>query len=562
MKRPLSLLLLIVLALLIAACGAEPAPTPTLEPPAPSPTTAPEPTAAPTPEPAILSIDLEGFEAPNGGFSLQAPAGWSSEPVGGGVKFVAGESDPTSIIAYFQPLLAVDHPAFYLSNVISQTMMVVQSNDQAAFALLADETLQNGHQKFEFIGQLDPEQPLAHLVSELWVESGTLVGLSLSGSTAEWPEIEPLWPLLLQSYQLGDVRNAGAGVGLSYIHPSGQFSVTVPVGWGIMDEDGDTVFFGDSIGIAQVALSATELDHALSPKDLDDAIFTPPVALPEQEGYVELARDAESLYGRMLRFEVLAGEDGFYRTELRALGRGKTLLISSFSAPPHEWDIFVPAYEQLLASLQLPEPKTPDETVQDADPIAGIETGPTLFYKARGGSLWVSAPVYNYRTRNLDDLTAAIQLFDENGGLLAAESWRLEQRIVPAGGTTYVSMRMAPGEWPVEETSYARVEVVGAADSEDETHQPWGYVGGNADINEEGDVKLTMTMRNASNDIRNRIHLVVLLYDAEGELVFVRTETSNLRRQIAPGETVDLELTAWGQIPGVASFDVIGEVPR
>jgi len=466
------------------------------------------------------------------------------------------------ITAYFQPLPAGIDPDDYLTAVISQTITVLQFNDAAAFALVGDVITEEGRRRLELIGQFEPELPPARLLAEMWTTQGVMTGFSLHGPAAEWSQILPLWPLLRQGFVLGDVARARDSAGPDYLHPSGQFALSLPAGWDIAEETAEGALLAEMSDLAQFQITFVEMDHRPTPRDLDGVVFGLLGDLPDQEGFSELAREEDSLYERMIRFESLAGEDGFYRTELRAFANGNRLFSVSFSAPPHHWHTFAPAYGLMLSSLQLPTPTPPDEAAQDEDAIAGILVGPTLFYRARGGSWWVSAPIYNYRTRNLSDLTAAVQLFDADDNLLVAESWRLQQRVLGAGATTYLTMRLPPDDYPLDEASYALVKVVNAEDTSQPALPSWGYMGGNAEVSAEGDIKLRLTMRNASNDVRNRIYVVALLYDAAGNLIFARGETQNLRRNIGPGERVELDMTVWDHSAGVFSFDAVGEVPR
>ncbi|NUQ37615.1 MAG: efflux RND transporter periplasmic adaptor subunit, partial [Caldilineales bacterium] len=421
---------------------------------------------------------------------------------------------------------------------------------------------EEGARHLEMIGRFDPAQPPARLLAEMWVAQGVMVGISLHGPTADWVQIQPLWPLLRQGFVLGDVARARDAAGPDYFHPSGQFALTLPAGWDIAEEMADGALLTEMGHLAQFQITFQEMDHRPTARDLEAAVFGALGDLPEQEGFIELAREEVSAYARLARFESVTAEEGIYRTELQAFANGNHLFSTSFSAPPHFWDTFAPAYELLMASLQLPAPAPPDEATQDADPIAGVMVGPTLFYRARGGSLWVSAPIHNYRTRNLEDLTAAVQLFDAADKLIVAESWRLQQRVLPAGATTYLTMRLTPEDYPLDEASYALVKVVDATDTQQPALAPWGYMGGAAEVNAQGDVAMRLTMRNASNETRNRIYLTALLYDAAGNLSFARAETMNLRRNVGPGERVELEMIIWGPFGGVFGFDAVGEVPQ
>ena len=551
-----------MLVLLLSACESAPAPTPTSPPATSTATTVP--TATPTPLPPILRQSLTIYEAPHGAFSLQVPASWQVSDIPGGIRFRQSDDSPTSITVQFQPLPATVDADAYLSSVISTTDAAVQLNDANTFQLLDDETLLDGHRRLELIGQIDPEAPLAHLLAEFWVDSKILLGFSLTAPASDWPEVEPLWPLVQQSFVTGDLSTAAtaAPLGLLYIHPSQTFTMTVPAGWGIVEEDDQGVLLGDLAGFAQYAVDAMAFDHTPTAKELDDAITGLLGTLPEQLGYEELDRQSPTSRERLLQFQVLSPEEGLYRTELRAVANGNLLLTTSFSAPPHDWELYEPSYDLMRGTLQIRPAPTPDEATQDADPLAGLIVGDVRFYRAGGGALWVSAPIYNYRTRNLADLTAAVQLFDNDGQLVGAESWRLPQRIVPAGGTTYLTQRITPDVAPLDGVVSAAIKLVDATDTDKPAPIAWAYERGSAERDQDGNVVLKVSLGNPSDEVRRYIYVVGIVYDADGNLIFAKGETQTLPYATPSGQDVDLKIVIWGPLPDLASFDVVGEVPQ
>jgi hypothetical protein len=377
--------------------------------------------------------------------------------------------------------------------------------------------------------------------------------------------VAPLWTLLQQSLVIGQPADgeatAAPAAEAPYLHPSGALSLTLPLAWEVVEEGEQTVLFSDAGGLAQYSITTTDMGQAPTPKDLAETLQGIVGELAKDERYQGLADEQLSLHERLLRFDLLTPEEGLYRTELRAFTSGNTLITTSFSAPPHDWDLYIPAYDFFRATMHLSEPPL-DEAIQDADPLAGVEVGETLFYRASGGSVWVSAPIHNHRTRNLGDLTAAVQLFDADNNLLGAESWRLGQRVVPAGGSTYLTMRLGAGVAPPEKVSYALVQVVDAEDTAENAYQPWEYVGGRAETDDEGNVVLKATLRNPSAQVRRNIYVTGLVYDTAGKLVFARADTQRLPYAVPTGAEVDVEIKIWGPFTGLASFDVVGEVPR
>lgn len=557
-SRFLLILLLLLLGLLVSCTTSiTPEVTPT---PTPSPTATLVPTATPTPLPAILTEPLRRYDAPNGAFSLQVPLSWQDEEIAGGVLFRSDEHD-IRLTAHFQPIPVTSDPVAAVSSIITTTLGESQSLDPLEFKVLRDESSEGGHRLIEFEGQLEPEQAIAHVIAEVWAESSAVVGLSLAADASDWPDVAPIWPLLLDAYTLNDISEIRENLGLVYVHPTGMFSVTIPYGWGIIAEDNNTVLFGDISGYAQYMVTTTEYDHRPTHQELVEALNNALGDLPEQEEFSELADEVVSRFEHLVRFETLS-DDGFYRTELRAFSGGNILYTTSFNAPPHDWDLYMPAYELMRTSLRPQTPPPPSEEEQDADPTAGIFATDIMFYRAGGGALWVSAPIRNNRTHNLSNITAAIKLYDANGDLIGAESWQLRQRILAAGRTTYLTQRITPDVLNIDRVASALIEIVDAKDTDRAAPQPWGYDGGEARLDKKQNVVLNIRMRNASNDIRKRIYVVALIYDTQGQPIFAKAETRTLPYAVPPGESVDLEITVWGPLSEVASFDVIGEVPK
>ncbi len=559
------------LVLLLSACATvvsspSPVPSTTISPSAipPPPADTTFPTQTPTPLPEVLTVDLASYLSPDSAFSIKVPASWKPTDIGGGIRFQETEFSPTSVTAHFLLLPVTADAGAYVSDIISQTYSIVQYNNADNFLELGDELMPNGHRQIEFLGQLDPANPMAHVLAELWVESNTLLGLSLTAPADNWAQVLPLWDLLIESYQPKAVDIVRNSFGLNYVHPTGLFTITVPVGWGIVEEypEEGEVLLSDISGYAQFSVSANEMTRRPTPSDLATALNDLMGDVTEQEGYEELRNEEPSVYERIHQFEILTADDGFYRTELRAMSDGNRLVTTSFNAPPHDWEVFAPAYELMLSSLQLALDAPPDEATQDADPVAGIKVGEPMSYLARGGRLWVSAPIINNRTRTLNDLTAAVELYDENDTLLAAESWRLGQKRVGAGATTYLTLDIGSDVAPIKKASYVLVNIVDAKDTAKDALRLWGYEGGSANINDAGDAVLKVTMRNATNSIQKRIYIVALLYDENGDLSFAKAAPRRLPHAVPPGETVNLKITIAGPHSGLTGFDIIGEVPK
>ncbi|NOZ50463.1 MAG: hypothetical protein GXP37_10510 [Chloroflexi bacterium] len=563
----LALLILATLAgFLLVGCATSitpvATPIPTIPPPTalPPPSPTPVPTATPTPLPAILNQALRRYDAPNGAFSLQVPTDWPDQEIAGGVLFTAPEHN-IRLTALFQPIPVTTDPVAALSGIITNTLTEAQNLNPAAFAFLRDEKNAEGHRVIEFVGQIEPDQPLAHVVAELWNESSAVVGLSLAADDTQWQDVAPIGPVIFATYTLNDISQVRQNLGLVYVHPTDLFTVTIPYGWGIVSEEDDTVLFGDVNGYAQYMVTTTVYDHRPTLPELVTALNDALGDLPQQAEYVELANEDISRFEHMIRFESLS-EDGFYRTELRAFSAGNLLYTTSFSAPPHDWDLYMPDYELMRSSLHPQTPPPPSEEEQDANSIAGIFADDVTFYRAGGGALWVSAPIHNNRTRNLSHITAAVKLYDANKQLIGAESWQMQQRILAAGHTTYLTQRITPDVLALDGVDFVQIEIVNAKDTTQEAPPAWGYDGGEAKVDNKQNVILNIHMRNASNDTRKRIYVIALLYGSQGEPVFARAETRTLPYAVPPGESVDLKITVWGPLPDVASFDVVGEVPR
>ena len=552
-----------LLLALLAGCGdlssfvntPTPAPTST-----PSPTPTPTSTPTPTPVPAILKAPLQEYQAANDLFSIQIPENWQAFDVGGGVRF-QDEQDPyVSLMAFYFPLPRVVDPETFLQEEAARALSRAQLNDPNSLQIIENELGDDGRLTLEAVGRFFADQPLQHLRTEAWVENNVLLGLSLMSPEEKWPEISPIWPVVSQSYQVLQ-PDPDAIVGMAYVHPGGLFTVTVPLYWGVSYEDYDGVLLEDMQGLAQFGVSVEELDHYPAPKELDGALAGMLGDAPQTPGYIELEKITDQPNLRMIRFEVPSDEDGIYRTELRVFSDRNLLITTSFSAPPHDWDFFAPDYKLLLESIETRGDAPPDEQTQDEDPLAGIEVGVPMFYLDRNGHLQVSAPIRNFRTRNVTRLTASVKLYDKDGEFLAAESWRMLQQILGQGATTYLYLALPPQTTDLKKVASVKIQLIDAKDVNRKPYPAWHYQSGQADITNKGDVVIRASMRNAGNKVQKYIFVAALIYDEHGNLIFAKTERMRLRYATPPGQEADVKIVIPGPFKDLATFDVIGERP-
>ncbi len=543
---------LLLLAFSLSACSRSSTPTPL---PA---TPTPEPTATPTPLPPILRQSFAPYEAPNGAFTLQAPADWIAVTAPGGIRFLETTDSPRNLTAYYQVVPDKVDATAYLTSVVSTTVTAPEVINPDSYHILANTTTPEGRQRLEWVGQLEANGPSLHFLGEFWLDGATVAGLSLTSAEADWEDVKPLWTYVGSTLQVK--AGVQAPVGQLYVHPSGTLTLTLPIAWNVLEDDEGGALLQDASGLAQFSVAASDLERSPTPKDLGDALANAVGDVAKEDGYEQLASEQLSLHEQMLRFDALSPDEGMYRTELRSFSGGNTLYIASFSTPPGDADLYAPTYDFLLNSIQLVSPPL-DDVVQDADPLLGIEVGETMMVKTANGAL-VSAPIHNGRTRNLGDLTAAIEVYDANNQLLGADSWRLEQRVVPAGGTTYLTKRIGSDVAAVDQASYAVVRLVLAKDTKNEALPAWEYVTGKTETNDNGDVVLKATLRNPSNDVRRYIYLVGLLYDQDGKLVFARSDTQRLPYAVPSGAEVDVRLNVPGSFSNLGNFNVVGEVPK
>ena len=557
------LFLLLALTTLLAGCGdlaaflSTPTPAPTSTP---TPTPAPTSTPTPTPIPAILKTPLQEYKAAKDLFSIQIPEGWQAFDDGGGVRFQDAQDPYVSLTAFYFPLPRGIDPQAFLQQEGERALSRAKLNDPNSLQVIENELGDDGRLKIEAVGKFFEDQPLQHLLTETWVENGVLLGLSLMAPEEKWPHIAPIWPVVRESYQVLQ-PDPNAVVGMAYVHPGGLFTVTAPLYWGVSYEDYDGVLLEDMQGLAQFGVSVQELDHYPTPKEMDEALTGLLGDAPQAAGYLELEKIDDQPNLRSIRFEVPSDEDGIFRTELRVFSDRNLLITTSFSAPPHDWDFFAPDYKLLLESIETRGDAPPDEKTQDEDPLAGIEVGVPMFYLDRNGRLQVSAPIRNFRTRNITRLTASIKLYDANGKFLAAESWRMLQQVLEKGGTTYLYLALPPQTTDLKKVAAIKIQLIDAKDTRREPYPAWRYQTGQATVNDKGDVAIRAVMSNAGDKVQKYVFVIALLYDEHGNLIFARTERMRLRYATPPGQEADVKIVIPGPFEKLTTFDVIGERP-
>ena len=556
--------LVLLVVLLLGGCGNVAMPlSATLTPTAtstPSLTPTPTGTPTPTPIPAILKAPLRDYQAANDLFSIRIPEDWQAFEDGGGVRFQDKVDPYVNLTAFYFPLPRGADPERFLQEEGQRAIARAQLNDPNSLQVMKKELGNDGHLYIEAVGKFFEDQPSQHLLTETWVENGVLLGLSLMAPEEKWPDVGPIWPVVRESYQVHR-PDPNEVMGMAYVHPGGLFTITVPLYWGISYEDYDGVLLQDMQGLAQFGVSVEELDHYPTPKEMDAALAGMVGDLPDVEGYQELEKIVDQPNLRLIRFEVPTDEDGIYRTELRVFSDRNLLITTSFSAPPHDWDFFAPDYKLLLDSIETRGDAPPDEQTQDEDPLAGIEVGVPLFYLDRNGYLQVSAPIRNFRTRNVTRLSASIKLYDKDGHFLAAESWRMLQQILGQGETTYLYLALPPATTDLEQVSSVKIQLINAKDTRKQPYPAWIYEAGRADIDKKGDVAISATLRNGGKKVQKYIFVIALLYDENGNLTFARTERQRLRYATPPGQEVDVRIVIPGPFDELATFDVLGERP-
>ena len=552
---------ILILAALLAGCGGaaflrKASPTPT-----PSPTSIP-PTSTPTPTPipTILTVPLKSYTAPKDLFRIEVPENWEPFEDGGGIRFQDPINPYISLTAFYFPLPRGADPRTFLQAEAERALERVKLNDPNSLQIIQNEIGEDGHLRMEVIGKFFDDQPLQHMRTDAWVENGVLLGLNLMTPEEYWAQTEPIWPLLQQSYQVLQ-PDPSQVTGMAYIHPGGLFTVTVPMFWGILEEDYDGVLLQDMSGLAQFGVSVEELDHYPTPEEMTEALNTMVGDAPNTPGYLELQKITNQPNLRLMQFEVVTADDGIYRTEVRVFSDRNLLITTAFSAPPQDWAFYAPDYELLLNTIKTRGNAPPDEKTQDEDPLAGIEVGVVRFYIARNGRLQVSAPIRNFRTRPVTRLTASVILYDEEGNFLAAESWRMLQAILGQGKTTYLYLSLPEASADFSKVAKVKVQLIDAKDAKRQPYPSWGYLQGSAEVNGKGDIVIQATMRNSGKKVQKYIFLAALLYDENGNLIFARTERKRLRYATPPGQEVDVKIVIPGPLEGIANFDVIGERP-
>jgi hypothetical protein len=188
--------------------------------------------------------------------------------------------------------------------------------------------------------------------------------------------------------------------------------------------------------------------------------------------------------------------------------------------------------------------------------------GVPMFYLDRNGNLQVSAPIRNFRTRNVTNLTGSVKLYDKDGNFLAAESWRMLQQILGQGKTTYLYIALPPDTTDLRQVADVKIQLIESKDTQKAPYPSWKYQLGDANISKKGDVTITATLRNSGKKVQRYIFVAALLYDEHGNLVFVKTERKRLPYATPRGQEVDVKIVIPGPLEDLASFDVKGEQPK
>ncbi|MEA3459361.1 MAG: FxLYD domain-containing protein [Chloroflexota bacterium] len=190
-------------------------------------------------------------------------------------------------------------------------------------------------------------------------------------------------------------------------------------------------------------------------------------------------------------------------------------------------ELVIPQMEEALVGTPTPTP-----TPLPLD-IQGLN-----YYESPVGSLWFLGEVKNATGEGVEQVEVGVSLYDENGELLAAESAFTPLDVVPDGGKAPFAVLFTT--FPVSFASYQAVilSAVSAVPLESRYH----------DLIVEGHGELQGPFYVVGGEVRNvgqcdaqAVKVVVTAYDAQGEVVGVRTV--GLERDIlAAGESLSFEV--------------------
>jgi hypothetical protein len=135
------------------------------------------------------------------------------------------------------------------------------------------------------------------------------------------------------------------------------------------------------------------------------------------------------------------------------------------------------------------------------------------------------------------------------------------QQTLGQGKTTYLYLALPSTTTDLKKVATVKIQLIDAKDTKHKPYPSWKYQSGNADVTKKGDVVVNATLSNAGKKAQKYIFVAALLYDEDGNLIFVKSERRRLRYATPPGQEVDVKIVIPGPFEGLASFDVIGERP-
>ncbi len=208
--------------------------------------------------------------------------------------------------------------------------------------------------------------------------------------------------------------------------------------------------------------------------------------------------------------------------------------------------LFIPIGEAQIASA-IPSP-TP-VSLEGPDPVC---------YLTSSGGTWCFWLVTNTHAQALENLSAQINLYSQNGELLASQTALTPLNLIPAGSQAPLSAYFPP---PSPDWNFARAHLLTAVTVSDEgtRYLPLQMEGLDVDIAVNGlQATARGQVRLASGSMpASLVWIVAVAYDAAGNVVGVRRWESS--EALAPGSAQNFVVEVFSLGPPIDHVDILTE---
>lgn len=373
-----------------------------------------------------------------------------------------------------------------------------------------------------------------------------LIGVNSACSTGGAVQFAPTAPAL-------------AGALTQYTHPSGAFTLAVPRGWAVFEQNTAQLvsasFSPPDQPTASVTIAVIELGSEI---DLAEMIERYRLIRPDRDVYTltECApMNAERWQCAGYRTEPTRQS---LNTFIERHGTRISVIDARVDLAPH-----FDAIENMINSFAIAAPVL---TAVSVDTLAFVRTAPiaalhTSAWVASDGALFVTGEIANYGAAPISDVPVEVVILFADGRALMGAVDQAMGHGIESGGFAPFSLRFGEGQAPAAMDYAVNVGRDGwsANSAREFSRQDEFTTTFDSSTNAQGNLMITGEVISSSTRALNDVRAVVTVFDAAGRVIgAATTEVTPNTLNAGEGGRYELLFTALGGIPANFSVTIQG----